>query len=48
MGWARNTPLHVWGPSGYTPEMGTAAFCEHMYKAALWHNESKSGHVPSS
>jgi ribonuclease Z len=48
MGWARNTPLHVWGPSGYTEEMGTAAFCEHMWKAALWHNESKSGHVPSS
>jgi ribonuclease Z len=48
MGWARNTPLRVWGPSGYTPEMGTAAFCDHMEKAALWHNESKSGLVPSS
>ncbi len=26
MGWARNTPLRVWGPSGHTPELGTAAF----------------------
>ena len=48
MGWARNTPLKVWGPSGYTPEMGTAAFCDHMQRAALWHNESKAGIVPSS
>jgi hypothetical protein len=32
MGWARNTLLQVWGPSGCTPEMGTAA---------LWHIESK-------
>jgi ribonuclease Z len=37
LGWARNSPLHVWGPSGYTPEMGTAYFCEMMDKAALWH-----------
>ena len=29
LGWARNTPLHVWGASGATPEMGTAAFCDH-------------------
>lgn len=48
MGWARNTPLHVWGPSGYTEEMGTAAFCQHMERAALWHNESKAGITPSS
>ena len=48
MGWARNTPLQVWGPSGYTEEMGTAAFCDHMHKAALWHNQSKSGLVPST
>ena len=48
MGWARNTPLQVWGPSGYTPEMGTAAFCDHMDKAALWHIESKRGLIPST
>ena len=48
MGWARNAPLQVWGPSGYTKEMGTAYFCELMDKAALWHIESKRGLVPSS
>jgi len=47
LGWARNTPLHVWGGSGATPEMGTAAFCDHMQKAAMWHTESKKGLVPS-
>ena len=30
MGWARNTPLHVWGPSGTTPELGTAEFAKHI------------------
>jgi ribonuclease Z len=35
MGWARNSPLEVWGPSGYTTEMGTAVFCDLMHKAAL-------------
>ena len=47
MGWGRNTPLRVWGPSGFTPELGTAAFCEHMRKAAHWHTHSKRGIVPS-
>lgn len=47
LGWARNTPLHVWGPSGYTPELATAAFCENMAKAAYWHTQSKRGFVPS-
>ncbi len=48
MGWGRNTPLNVWGPSGYTEEMGTKAFCDHMHKAALWHIESKRGLAPST
>lgn len=47
LGWARNSPLHVWGPSGYTEEMGTAYFCDLMHKAALWHDQSKSGVIPS-
>lgn len=47
LGWARNTPLHVWGGSGSTPELGTAAFCENMQRAARWHTESKKGFVPS-
>lgn len=48
LGWARNAPLRVWGPSGYTREMGTAYFCELMGKAALWHDQSKLGHIPSA
>lgn len=47
LGWARNSPLRVWGPSGYTEEMGTAYFCDVMKKATLWHDQSKIGIVPS-
>ena len=47
MGWSRNTPLHVWGSSGHTPEMGTTAFVEHIQKAAAWHLESKRGIIAS-
>ena len=46
MGWARNTPLRVWGPSGHTPELGTAAFIENIYNAAEWHRQSKSDLLP--
>ncbi len=48
MGWARNIPLEVWGPSGFSDEMGTAKFCEHMRAAAEWHVQSKAGLVPST
>ena len=47
MGWARNTPLHIWGASGATPELGTAAFCRNLEAASLWHTTSKKGLVPS-
>ena len=43
MGWARNTPLHVWGGSGSTPELGVAAFVENIKKAGAWHTRSKTG-----
>lgn len=43
MGWGRNTPLHVWGASGHTPELGVASFVEHVEKAAAWHVLSKTG-----
>ena len=45
MGWARNTPLHVWGPSGSTPELGTAAFTENIRKAAEWHVQLSLIHI---
>jgi ribonuclease Z len=47
MGWSRNTPLHVWGSSGHTSEMGTAALVDHLQAAAAWHIDSKRGIVPS-
>jgi ribonuclease Z len=47
MGWARNTPLLVWGPSGSTPELGTKAFTENIRKAAEWHVQSKRDLLPT-
>ncbi len=47
MGWARNTPLHVWGPSGTTPELGTAEFTKNVRKAAEWHVQSKRNLLPT-
>ncbi len=46
MGWARNTPLRVWGPSGQTPELGTAAFIDNIYGASEWHRQSKQDLLP--
>jgi len=47
MGWARNTPLIVWGPSGTTPELGTAAFTKNIRAAAEWHVQSKRDLLPT-
>lgn len=47
MGWARNTPLQVWGPSGTTPELGTAAFTQNIREAAEWHVQSKRNLLPT-
>ncbi|HNY86314.1 MAG TPA: guanitoxin biosynthesis MBL fold metallo-hydrolase GntH [Candidatus Hydrogenedentes bacterium] len=33
----RKTPLHIFGPSGDTPDMGTEAFCDNLYKLMRWH-----------
>ena len=43
MGWARNTPLHVYGGSGSTPELGVTAFVDNVKKAGAWHTRSKVG-----
>jgi len=47
MGWARNTPLRVWGASGTTPELGTAAFTKHIRAAAEWHIQAKRDLLPT-
>jgi ribonuclease Z len=46
MGWARNTPLHVWGSSGYTPELGITAFARNIMEAAEWHIQNKQSILP--
>ena len=43
MGWSRNVPLQVWGPSGYTAGHGTAAFVDQVQAASNWHIDSKRG-----
>ncbi len=47
MGWARNTPLHVWGAPGSTPELGVATFVDNITKAGAWHTRSKTGVIAS-
>jgi ribonuclease Z len=41
----RHVPLEVWGPSGATPELGTAYAVEHMEKMLTWDKGSRLGNV---
>jgi ribonuclease Z len=43
-GWTsgRPGPLEVWGPSGMTPEMGTAYAIEHFLKANNWDYQTRA------
>jgi ribonuclease Z len=43
-GWTagRPVPLKVWGPSGMTPEMGTAYAVEHFLKAFNWDYQTRA------
>jgi len=41
----RNVPLRVWGPSGATPELGTAYALEHMQKMLTWDMAGRAGNV---
>jgi ribonuclease Z len=41
----RNVPLRVWGPSGATPELGTAYALEHMQKMLSWDLAGRAGNV---
>ncbi len=49
-GWGsgRYTPLHVYGPSGATPELGTAAAIKHLQKAYAWDNAGRTGAWPDA
>ena len=41
----RNVPLRVWGPSGATPELGTAYALEHMKAMLTWDLAGRAGNV---
>ncbi|GAB3529735.1 MBL fold metallo-hydrolase [Photobacterium alginatilyticum] len=49
-GWlsGRYTPLHIYGPSGSKPELGTAAFVEGLKKAYAWDIAGRSGILPDA
>ena len=47
-GWlsGRYSPIHIYGPSGSTPELGTKAFVEAMEKGYAWDLATRSGALP--
>ena len=49
-GWlsGRYTPLHIYGPSGAEPELGTAAYVEGLKKAYAWDIAGRSGILPDA
>jgi len=42
----RYTPLHFYGPSGSSPELGSKAYVEHLTKAYAWDIATRSGALP--
>jgi ribonuclease Z len=44
----RYTPIHVYGPSGSSPELGTKAFIEGMKTAFAWDIHSRTGALPDA
>ncbi len=49
-GWlsGRYTPLHIYGPSGSKPELGTKSFVDNMEKAYAWDLATRSGALPDA
>lgn len=49
-GWlnGRYTPLHVYGPSGSSPELGTKAHIDHIRAAWAWDVTSRAGTLPNA
>ncbi len=47
-GWlsGRYTPIHFYGPSGSTPELGSNAFVDAMQKGYAWDLTTRSGALP--
>ena len=44
----RYTPLHMYGPSGSTPELGTKTFVESMQKGYAWDIATRTGALPDA
>ena len=49
-GWlsGRYTPIHLYGPSGSTPELGAKAYAEAMKRAYAWDLSTRSGALPDA
>jgi ribonuclease Z len=49
-GWigGRYTPLHVYGPSGSSPELGTKVHVDHIRAAWAWDVTSRAGTLPDA
>ncbi len=47
-GWlsGRYTPIHIYGPTGSTPELGTKTFVEGMQKGYAWDLATRTGALP--
>jgi ribonuclease Z len=47
-GWlsGRYTPIHIYGPTGSTPALGTKSFVEGMQKGYAWDLATRSGALP--
>ena len=44
----RYSPLHIYGPSGSSPELGTKAFVDAMQKGYAWDIATRSGALPDA
>ncbi len=49
-GWlsGRYTPLHIYGPSGSSPELGTRTFVESMQQGYAWDINTRTGALPDA
>lgn len=49
-GWlsGRYDPIHIFGPSGSTPELGTAAFVKGMQAGYAWDLQTRTGALPDA
>ncbi len=44
----RYTPIHIYGPTGSSPELGTAAYVDAMQKGFAWDIATRTGALPDA